>query len=99
MNSVHKSMHDSQVEQGAHGGHAHIAPNAHGGHSANQDEGVKLMRRLGMLHQHGLLGPWMSNYRNTRFIPVSNTVFGAALAALLIGAALAYLLPQNLKLI
>jgi ubiquinone/menaquinone biosynthesis C-methylase UbiE len=96
MNSVHKSMHDQRTEQGGHHGHghSHIAPSAYDG-----DEGVKLMRRFGMLQAHGLFGPWMSNYRNTRIIPVSNSVFASAVGVLLIGLALWYFLPANLKVI
>src|SRR5688500_4619590 len=102
MNTAHKSMHEQPAEQVAHAGHghshghghAHIAPSAY-----DQDEGVKMMRRLAMLHGHGLLGSWMTNYRNTRFISVSNTVVAVAIAVLLIGVALAYFLPQNLTVI
>lgn len=98
MNSVHKSMHNQHSEQGAHHGHshghAHIAPTAY-----DQDEGIRLMRRLSMLQRHGLFGAWMSNYRNTRIIPVSNRVFASAVAVLLIGLALLYVLPENLKVI
>jgi arsenite methyltransferase len=101
MSTPHHSMHAEPHEQAPHSHdhaaqpHNHAALHMHGGSGTNN--GVGLMRFLGMASHHlSLDSGWMSDYRSKRIMPATNHGVIATLMLLLVGVFVWFILSPTL---
>lgn len=83
-------------DQPLHPNEMNHAPHPHG--TGGNNHGLHFMAFLGFLqHTMGGNSQWMSDYRNTRLLPVSHKVIIGTLLLLLVGVGLWYILPTSLS--